>query len=192
MIVPDVSKLRTIGDPFPHVTLQELLTQGVADLVLSWLREQAPWKLQVGHFYEQYEFSLLADDVPEMFRVLTADSFLGPLIAGLHSAFALSENLRIVDVSAHRLTCGQTIRIHNDHIHGEETHRLLIQINAGWDIECGGLLMLFGSEDPEDVSKVIIPRHGDGLAFEISPRSFHAVSQVRGENRYTLVYSFRV
>jgi hypothetical protein len=37
-------------------------------------------------------------------------------------------------MSAHKLTAGQTIRIHNDWIRGEETHRVLIQVNDGWSM----------------------------------------------------------
>jgi Rps23 Pro-64 3,4-dihydroxylase Tpa1-like proline 4-hydroxylase len=105
--------------------------------------------------------------------------------------FAVGGELVLVDVSAHKLTSGQTIRIHNDWIGGEETHRLLIQLNDGWSIENGGLLMLFGSRAPEDVRSITEPAHGSGFAFEISERSFHAVSTIKAGQRFTLVYTFR-
>ena len=104
--------------------------------------------------------------------------------------FAVNRTLTLVDVNAHRLTPGQVIRVHNDYIAGAETHRLLIQLNAGWATAQGGLLMLFEEEDVASVRNVILPVHGSGFAFEISPRSFHAVSEIRNGERYTLVYTF--
>jgi hypothetical protein len=73
----------------------------------------------------------------------------------------------------------------------EESHRLLIQINEGWEASQGGLLMLLGSAEPESVQSVLLPVHGSGFAFEISPKSFHAVSSIITGERYTLVYTFR-
>jgi hypothetical protein len=72
----------------------------------------------------------------------------------------------------------------------EETHRLLIQLNTGWEPKQGGLLMLFGSDSPESLQHVILPAHDSGLAFEISPSSFHAVSTIKRGVRYTIVYTF--
>jgi Rps23 Pro-64 3,4-dihydroxylase Tpa1-like proline 4-hydroxylase len=193
MICPNLSNTKLITEPFPHLSAPGILSDNVADQVLGWLREQAPWRLRIAEFYEQYEFSLLSDSVPEAFRPLTAPRFFKAVTESLQSVFGLAAKLGIVDVSAHRLVPGQTIRIHNDHTGGgAETHRLLIQLNRGWRPEDGGLLVLFGSHAPEDVRRVIVPKHGDGLAFEISSRSFHAVSQVKQGERYTLVYSFRV
>src|SRR3954465_12073601 len=81
--------------------------------------------------------------------------------------------------------------IHNDYIGGEETHRLLVQLNRGWDVQDGGVLLLFGSVRPGDICRAVKPSHRSGFAFEISPNSFHAVSRMVNGERYTLVYSFR-
>jgi hypothetical protein len=86
---------------------------------------------------------------------------------------------------------GQTIRIHNDYIGGEETHWILVQINRGWDDANGGMLMLFDGPRMEDVARVVRPLHASATGFEISPPSFHAVSTIHSGERYTLVYSSR-
>jgi len=67
----------------------------------------------------------------------------------------------------------------------------LIQFNAGWEVSQGGLLMLFGADTPETLQTVLLPTHGSGFAFEISAKSFHAVSSIKAGERYTLVYTFR-
>lgn len=51
--------------------------------------------------------------------------------------------------------------------------------------------MLFADDTPESVRHVVMPTHGSGFAFEISPVSYHAVSSIRSGERYTLVYTFR-
>ncbi len=99
--------------------------------------------------------------------------------------------LTLVEVTAHKLVSGQTIRVHNDYRPKGETHRLLIQLNRGWADEQGGLLLLFGSAGANDVRRILRPTHRSAMAFAISPLSFHAVSTIQRGERYTLVYSFQ-
>jgi Rps23 Pro-64 3,4-dihydroxylase Tpa1-like proline 4-hydroxylase len=182
---------RILDRPFPHVRIAEALPEEQAEQVLAWLEQQAPWSLCVADFYEQEEFSLLESEPSEVRCSLVDPSFLETLQVAMRDSFGLPIAPVVTDVTAHRLTSGQTIRIHNDFIGGEETHRLLIQLNNGWTAEQGGLFMLFSSQAPDDVHSVIVPRHRSALAFEITPRSYHAVSQIKSGERYTLVYSFK-
>jgi Rps23 Pro-64 3,4-dihydroxylase Tpa1-like proline 4-hydroxylase len=177
--------------PFPHLRIVDILRRDDADRVLSWLREEAPWKLNVADFYEQYEFSLLDSGLAPGGEHLVESNFVEKISIELERSFEVDKKLEIVDVTAHKLTPGQTIRIHNDFLGADETHRLLIQFNAGWEARQGGLLMLFGSDAPESLQSVLLPTHGSGFAFEISANSFHAVSSIRTGERYTLVYTFR-
>ena len=156
---------------------------------IEWLETEAPWKLTSTDFYEQYEFSLLhATPAPIVRRLIDPETLrsLRDLMSGYFRR-ALSER---VDVTAHKLVAGQTIRIHNDYISGGESHRLLLQLNRGWEPAHGGYLMFFGGPEPESVCKVIDPGNGSVQAFAISPRSWHAVSTVHGGERFTVVYSF--
>jgi Rps23 Pro-64 3,4-dihydroxylase Tpa1-like proline 4-hydroxylase len=177
--------------PFPHAAIPAILAGADADAALAWLRTDAPWQLRVANFYEQYEFSLIGLDIPSPVRGLTDPLFIESLRGFLRDNIGAAGDLQLVDVCAHKLVRDQTIRVHNDFVGGEETHRVLVQLNSGWGIENGGILMLFSSDRPEDVSSVVLPTHGSGFAFEISERSFHAVSTIRTGERYTLVYTFR-
>ncbi len=179
------------ADPFPHLAIPAILSLADANRVLAWLQTDAPWRLRVESFYEQYEFSLVSEDTSTVASELAGEGMVEAVRTLIREHFAISGDLVLVDVSAHKLTTAQTIRIHNDWIGGEETHRVLIQLNDGWSIANGGLLMLFGSRAPEDVRLVIEPTHGSGFAFEISDRSFHAVSTIKSGERFTLVYTFR-
>jgi hypothetical protein len=177
------------SDPFPHTASREALPPALAERTLRWMEERAPWRLRVAAFYEQWEMHLdpavLPDDLLELLIPETVDSPMDGLLPSDHG------RVRLAEVTAHRMVAGQTIRIHNDHRPGGETHRILVQLNRGWHDDQGGLLMLFGSDDAEDVRRVIRPAHGSGLGFAISERSFHAVSTIRDGERFTLVYSFR-
>ena len=191
MTHPDFASAVSSSDPFPHVRVSGILSHGQADAALAWLRHHAPWTLRVEDFYEQYEFSLLATELGPEIATVAAQGFVGCVRDELRRLFSVVGRLDLVDITAHRLTTGQTIRIHNDHLGGDETHRLLIQLNEGWDADRGGLLMLFSGDEPESLTHVVMPTHASGFAFEISPRSYHAVSSVRSGERYTLVYTFR-
>jgi 2OG-Fe(II) oxygenase superfamily len=177
--------------PFPHLRIAEILQREEADFVLRWLRKEAPWRLIIAEFYEQYEFSLLNSDLPSETAYLAESTFIERIGVALERSFEIDGRLELVEIAAHKLVPGQTIRIHNDFLGAEETHRLLIQLNSGWEAAQGGLLMLFRSEAPESLHSVLLPSHGSGFAFEISANSFHAVSSIRTGERYTLVYTFR-
>jgi Rps23 Pro-64 3,4-dihydroxylase Tpa1-like proline 4-hydroxylase len=188
----DVANASASSEPFPHLKVPGLLNADLARRAREWLRTDAPWRLRVASFYEQHEFSLLTTNGPDVILQLTAGMFVDNLRNMLSHNFRSASDLILVSISAHRLTCGQTIRIHNDWLGtGKESHRFLIQLNDGWSVEQGGLLMLFGSKSQRDLRTVVLPINGSGFAFEISERSFHAVSTVRSGERFTLVYTFR-
>ena len=156
---------------------------------LEWLEEDAPWELTITEFYEQYEFSLLHVSLATTVRSLICEETLTTLRKQMARQFCRSLSER-VDVTAHKLLPRQTIRIHNDFLPGGESHRLLLQLNRGWEPDFGGYLMLFSGPDPETITKLVEPKHGSVQAFAINPHSYHAVSTVHEGERYTIVYSF--
>lgn len=176
-------------EPFPYLTAEEGLGEFISSAFLEWLENDAPLKLVETDFYEQYEFSLLNAPLPAHLKFLAEQPFLHDLRKKVAEVFGTRLGERL-DCTVHKLIPGQTIRIHNDYIPGEETHRLLIQLNRGWCEEHGGFLMLFNSEDPSDVNKVLPPVHDTVFAFAISEMSNHAVSTIHGGERFTMVFSF--
>ena len=178
------------GDPFPHTTATGLLPGELSSRALEWLEVSAPWKLRIASFYEQWEMHLSPGTLPDGLADLITPTTIGHLSDVMLTPLT-SEGLALIEATAHKLVSGQTIRIHNDFLEGEETHRLLIQLNRGWSDDRGGLLMLFSSRSPDDVRRIIRPLHRSAVAFPITPQSFHAVSTIRTGERFTLVYSFR-
>jgi Rps23 Pro-64 3,4-dihydroxylase Tpa1-like proline 4-hydroxylase len=190
-VSPDFSRSVAASTPFPHLRTPELVDEELGAAALAWLRDRAPWRLRVEDFYEQHEIGLLDADLPAGVAPIIDTQFLEGIRRGLEDGLPHEASLHLVDVSAHRLTRGQTIRIHNDHIGGEETHRLLLQLNEGWSPDQGGLLMLFSQDRPEALTNVILPKHRSGFGFRISADSHHAVSTIRNGERFTVVYTFR-
>lgn len=185
---PELAKVACDSLPFEHFTGQSKLPNN-GNAWLDWFETDAPWKLTTAEFYEQYEFSLLDASLPPVVRCLASPETQIVLRRRMSECFRqpLSER---VEVTAHKLVPDQTIRVHNDYIAGGESHRLLLQLNRGWEPENGGYLMFFGGPGPETVSEVVEPINGSVQAFAISPKSYHAVSTVHRGERFTLVYSF--
>lgn len=181
-----VQKLET---PYPHAVSTMALNSDDAEKVLHWFETSAPWNLVEESFYEQYEFSLRDVTPPSDIDSLFSKESMKSLTLLVEKWFCASLSDK-VDVTAHKLVPGQTIRIHNDFIPGQETHRVLIQFNRGWKDENGGMLMLFGGINPTDIKQVYRPSHNSGVAFEISKKSLHAVSTIHSSERFTLVFSF--
>lgn len=184
-----LSTVNVFSEPFRYFTSPEALNPDVSDAVLKWFETSEAWTLVETDFYEQYEFSLWEVEVPAALSFLRAPGFLAAIKTKIENFFEITLSDRL-DITAHKLIPGQRIRLHNDFIHGAETHRLFIQFNRDWSDKNGGLLVLFNSFDPVDIHKVFQPSHNSAFGFAISPHSNHAVSKLNAGVRFTLVYSF--
>jgi hypothetical protein len=179
----------SVDVPFRYFLAARCLSPETEAALLEWFDDDAPWRLVETDFYEQFEFDLRDVDLPEPLGALVAPDMLDRL--RLRMQAALHDRLGPdVQVVAHRLDPGQRIAIHNDVREGGETHRLTIQLNRGLGDEDGGFFMLFGSDDPSDVHRILRPVSGSAIGFAIGPSSYHAVSRLHGGTRFTLVYSF--
>jgi hypothetical protein len=178
--------------PFPHFYTPDFLDVTVADHLLTWFEVEAPWaKHCINGFFDVSDINLLHCKLPPSIRVLTNSTTISSITKLFNELFRVVFQAH-VDVSAHRLTEGQRIGIHNDHGSTTQTHRLLIQINRGWEVSQGGLLLLLDADtatQASDLHKYFVPKHRSAVGFGISGRSFHAVSRVSCGIRYTLSYS---
>jgi Rps23 Pro-64 3,4-dihydroxylase Tpa1-like proline 4-hydroxylase len=186
----DFSAHAVSGSPFPHFLAPAVLSDELAGRTLAWLEASTTWQLTITTFYEQYEFSLLETSLPADVAELVSPALLAEVRTQLEEALDAGP-LELTDITVHKLTNGHHIGVHNDYLGQAESHRLLVQLNADWQPEHGGYLLLFNSADAHDVHSVVAPLHNSAVGFEISPRSHHAVSTVYDFRRYTLVYTFK-
>jgi Rps23 Pro-64 3,4-dihydroxylase Tpa1-like proline 4-hydroxylase len=175
--------------PFSYYVTERALTNRAGEDMLHWLENDAPWQLVEGSFYEQYEINFHNVQLPPMLSAIASPDCLRRVKDVVEKKFdvVLSDQVNFV---AHKLAPGQKIRVHNDHMPGQQTHRLLIQLNKNWSYENGGLLIFFNSNNAKDVHKVFQPIHNSCVAFEMTENSYHAVSTINNGERFTLVFSF--
>lgn len=176
--------------PFPHICCSSVLQRDIESRLYEWLESTDEWSLTEADFYTQYEFVISSANLPEHLRCLVSSDTIETIKAAFKKEFGI-KSPETVSIVAHKLVDGHTIGIHNDYINGDETHRLVIQINPQWNAANGGFLMLFSSPRAEDVSKVIQPINNSAFGFEISDKSYHAVSTVNKFSRYSVVYTFK-
>jgi hypothetical protein len=187
--LPTLGQWSVEASPFRYAISLRCINPELGDALLAWFEGDAPWGLTRTDFYEQYEFSCWDSPSP-LAAFLTSGAVLDLVRAEMTEIFdrRFEEG---VDVVCHRLLPTQKIGIHNDYLVGLETHRLIIQVNRGLTDTDGGVLMLFNSNDPTNIHKLLHPLSLSGFAFEISADSHHAVSQVHGGERFSVIYSLR-
>ncbi len=91
-------------------------------------------KLVEADFYTQFEFNFEDVSLPEEIAFLYKGNFLNYLIKQFEELFSV-RLANQVDVTAHRLVRGHTIRLHTYTHLTLETQRMLIQLNRHWTDE---------------------------------------------------------
>jgi hypothetical protein len=187
VVFGDVATSRT---PFPYFVAQQVFERDVADALLSWLEEEAPWDLHEGPFFEQFETNLKAAQLPPACSGISEAATLAALRHEVGAALGVKLSDRVT-ISAHKLVPGQGIGVHNDAPdEGHETHRLVVAFGRSYDDRHGGHLIFLNSSRPDDLHRIFRPLHNTGVGFAMSDASYHAVTEVREGARYSVVFSF--
>lgn len=176
--------------PFPLIHSPAVLNPELSIDLLNWLESFNSWDLVQADFYEQYEFNFQDVNIPARIRCFNDGTFALSVQTIMSEIFEV-EMEDGVDVVAHKLIPGQKIGIHNDNLEAAETHRLIIQLNSGWEEDHGGYFMTFRSDDARDIHQILAPIHNSAVGFAITEKSHHAVSTVYKANRYTIVCSLK-
>ena len=189
-----LSNVQAVAKPFPHFAIPDLFDAYTASAVLDWLEQEVPWAVESRNFYVHHGCTGLtrrASGSPA--AVIGAPETLQCMRKHLERIFGITLSSSHFDLAAHRMLPGHRIGIHTDTpAYGTETHRLLINLNAGFDDEQGGHLVLLDLSDPEDSAVVVRPVHNSAVAMEFSDHSWHCVDEIKAGKRYSLVYSFWV
>ena len=183
-------------EPFNHVLIKHAVKKKHARPLLKWFETGVEWefKSQEG-FYDLYAIDVTKQQLPDNLNIILSPDFIKYLRRHMEKLFCtrLSEQ---VEVQATKMVSGNHLRFHTDFDNDiGQSHRLLIQINRGWSIDNGGILFMRDSpnkETPSNSLKYYLPFHGSSIAFEISEKSYHAVSPVKEGDRYTLTFSFHL
>jgi hypothetical protein len=181
------------AEPFPNVIVDSLFDEESCAALLDWFENDAVWEVQETNFYLQHRCSNL-NAVPAAFRKNILDpGTLAAIVNHLQEVFHTTLNSELITVSAHKLLPGQGIGIHTDQPEfGTETHRLVLHLCREYEDSFGGHLILFHRRDPDAIATVVRPLNNVAVGFELSDRSFHAVSDISSGVRYSLVFGFWV
>ena len=185
----ELSGVKGYSEPFPYSVVSKTFRSRLSLDILDWLESETSWRLVETEFYEQFVFSFLDIDLPEQLSFFRDTARLRTIKKKFERLFRVNLKDQF-DIVAHKLVPGQSIRIHNDFIPGNETHRFTVQLNRGLQDDGGGWFVLFDSSDPAEIHKILRPTHNTALGFAISARSYHAISPLYDGERYTLVFSF--
>lgn len=181
--------IETHDEPYRFFCSSQCFTTELSDALLAWFDDGIEWFLHEGSFYEQWECDLLRQLPPESCESLFLPKTLGFLRRSMEARFhvELGEKMTVV---AHKLVRGQAIAVHNDDPDpGEETHRLIVQINHGFKPGLGAL-RVHKSRNPEDVFLTLNPKHNSAFGFAMSHNSYHSVTQMGDWTRYSIIFSF--
>src|SRR5579871_1773749 len=115
----DLSSVQVRDVPFACFSSERVLSEQLEIQLLDWLEGDANWQLAETDFYEQYEIRFCDIVLPPTLQPLVADETVDQLRKQLERLLGLrlAQN---VEITAHRLNAGQTIRIHNDYRHNGE------------------------------------------------------------------------
>jgi 2OG-Fe(II) oxygenase superfamily len=187
-----LSNVQLVSKPFPHFAIPDVFDPETAKAILTWLDNDVSWAVESRRFYVLHGCSELTESVGETpAAVIGAPETLQCMRRHLERIFGITLSSTRYDLQAHRMLPGHRIGIHTDTPrYGSETHRFLINLNAGFEDEYGGHLVLFDPDDPADSAVMVRPVHNSAVAMEFSDDSWHCVDEIRSGKRYSLVYSF--
>lgn len=178
--------------PYKHFFSNYSIDECLKESIQNWLLNDAQWNLVEASFYTQYEFSLKDSELPHFLKFIISTEYLSDLKARMEKIYAI-DLLDNIDVVAHKLTKGHVIKIHNDFLNEDsikESHRLLMHFNSNWNVENGGLCMIFTNNDASSIHNIIVPTGNLLQSFEISENSHHAVSEIYSGERLTIIFTF--
>lgn len=184
------SDIVTSDVPYPHFVASDCFDPVLGEMLLHWFEREAAWKLhEVENFYRVYDLDLVTTPFPSRLSIMRQPAIYKEVRRVLEDQFdtVLSESPHVL---IQKVTTCQAISPHNDWSSDGPSHRFIVQLNRGWKAEQGGLFTLL--TDPNNSpSQALLPNHCSGFGFEISQRSYHAVTSVTEGDRYSIVFSYK-
>jgi Rps23 Pro-64 3,4-dihydroxylase Tpa1-like proline 4-hydroxylase len=175
-------------DPYLHVVSPRFYTERFAEILLGWLETESNWALNESMRYEQYELGFSQFTHCKEIQGLWDGGVLARIRDGVTQAIGFPVSSRI-NISAHKMFPGQQTYIHTDKV-PHETHRIVVTLNRGRPADSGGNLVLLSGSKPADMAVVFRQISNSAVCFGLDSKSFHAVSRVRTDTRFTIIYTF--
>ncbi|QHT65358.1 2OG-Fe(II) oxygenase [Rhodocytophaga rosea] len=177
--------------PFQYFIGSNLFSNKECKRILKWLQNDAVWRLHSEYFFDQYEAVIKLNDQLFSLKDLINFEWVDKIKVDLSLIFGCTFNDFFV-ISCRKYISTQEIGIHNDDSiqPSHETHRVVIYFNEGYRDEFGGHLVLFNSKNKKDIHKILRPLNNSYFGFATSKDSYHAVTRINQNVRYTINLSF--
>jgi Rps23 Pro-64 3,4-dihydroxylase Tpa1-like proline 4-hydroxylase len=175
-------------EPYLHIVSPRFYTERFADTLLGWLETESNWALNESMRYEQYELGFSNFTHCGEIAGLWDGGVLARIRDGVARAIGFPVSGRI-NISAHKMFPGQQTYIHTDKV-PHETHRIVVTLNRGRPADSGGNLVLLSGSKPADIAVVFRQISNSAVCFGLDAKSFHAVSRVKADTRFTVIYTF--
>lgn len=186
---------RRRDSPFAHCTFSKVFSHEVAHGLSRYLAGWDDWSYRSEPRNRVRTCHWRPQDLPPAMATLLTGEVLAGLTTRMQDVFGEVFDTDFV-VTANKQVPGDGSMVHNDYFADQLdhpfffTHRLIVYLSPDDGGGRGGVLGLFGSEDPKDLLRAIAPRFNSGAAMAMGPRSFHAVSAITAGTRYSLCFSF--
>lgn len=171
--------------PFEHCLLSNWLTPAEELSVLNALERETQWRRQKEHFYTHSSIDLSQIEVSAEYGPLCSREKLSTLKLIMEKMFGIpfSNEIR---VWMHKMVPGDGIGIHNDNCESEL--RMVLQLNRGWRTSNGGISVLLSKDGTHFLDRMYKPISNTAIAFLTTKTSYHAVTDVMEDTRFSIVY----
>lgn len=181
---------------FPHLICDDFLSRDFSSQCYAEILAIRDWKRVVTDFYSQDEVVLaLGDEGDERgpgLRTLVAAFFSRTMRRWICRSTGRVIDLadRLPTAVVHRLVEGDYIGVHNDYRPKGEAVRLVLFLGRESGRDEGDGIFVVMDRSKSRVVGLVPPRHNRLLSFGITDRSNHLVTEVSGESRYSIVFSY--
>jgi len=190
------SDIQSFNNPFKYFYVKDVLSDKFVENLLTWFEETTNF---IPHSSENYfknsAFHISSTNIPENLKEYLNYENMYLIKNKVEQIFKTKFKNKFI-VSVHRYLPGEGTSIHNDILAIDDrdeyffTHRFIIYINRRWNEEDGGVLGIFGSNNPQDLVNIIKPINNTGVGIAFTNNAWHAVSEVSNGIRYGLHFNF--
>jgi hypothetical protein len=171
--------------PFPHLLLEDVLSEGLPSKILSFL-EGVAWKHNRGSFFEFQEIlngsdlhslrsTLASTNMEALVRFELENSLQIPLSNPLY--FGVQKYAQHSGISSHTDADVKAVRF-------------ILNLNRGWSPRDGGIWLLAENYELWPDPEFVIPKNNFGFAFVPGTQTFHALSERISSESYAIILEF--
>lgn len=178
---------RLSQDDWHCATLENIFEEKILNEIILNLSDIS-WTEAKKNFYIQREANLNSHD---SYKSIFSEHVSRNILKSVEMFFD-EEFEEKFDIVAHKMIDGDYIGIHTDtNIYGE-SHRLTLMLNESWTLEQGGILLSLKNNSLKNIRDAWLPIANTGFLFEITDKSYHAVTPIKGHiPRYSVIFTFK-